>query len=107
MMGILEKQIVPTGLGAHGDTKRRSLEENPGNFLLSPPIIPDFWCHNFNYALSYTRANDVRVQKALHVREGTIEYWKRCNKSIPYTMDQKNVIGFHHNLSRYGLQAKF
>ncbi|KAJ9705313.1 hypothetical protein PVL29_003381 [Vitis rotundifolia] len=102
---ILDPKCTWASPQIDGDTKRRSLEENPGNFLLSPPIIPDFWCHNFNYSLSYIWANDVRVQKALHVREGTIEDWKRCNKSIPYTMDQQSVIGFHHNLSRYGLQV--
>ncbi|KAL7236397.1 hypothetical protein ACSBR1_019642 [Camellia fascicularis] len=32
---------------------RRSLEEGPSDFLLSPPMIPNLWCRNFNYALSY------------------------------------------------------
>ncbi|GLT98108.1 hypothetical protein SLE2022_156300 [Rubroshorea leprosula] len=88
-----------------GDSARRSLEEDTNDFILSPPRIPDFWCHNFNYALSYLWANDKHVQAALNVREGTVKDWKRCNKSLDYTIDVTSVIDYHRNLSKSGLKA--
>ncbi|GAB4838355.1 hypothetical protein Ancab_027889 [Ancistrocladus abbreviatus] len=87
------------------EQNQRSLQESSGDFVLSPPKIPDMWCHNFNYALSYIWANDFRVQKALNVREGTIQEWKRCNNSIKYTYDVTSVLGYHRNLTHTSLEA--
>ncbi|XP_044489158.1 serine carboxypeptidase-like 18 isoform X2 [Mangifera indica] len=84
---------------------RRALQENPANFILSPPKIPDFWCRNFNYALSYMWANNDQVQDALHVRKGLVSDWKRCNKSLSYTKDVLSVVDVHRYLSTKGLQV--
>ncbi|KAL5790383.1 hypothetical protein ACOSQ2_005271 [Xanthoceras sorbifolium] len=84
---------------------RRSLQETSEDFILSPPKIPDFWCHNFNYALSYVWANDKSVQDALNVNKGTIRDWKRCNKSLDYTYDVTSVLDYHLNFTTKGLQA--
>ncbi|GAB2292106.1 hypothetical protein Dimus_026358 [Dionaea muscipula] len=88
-----------------GSDRRSLADESPENFLLSPPKIPDFWCHNFNYALSYVWANDIRVQKALHVREGKIQEWVRCNNTMEYTYDVLSVLGYHQNLTNTNLYA--
>ncbi|KAI8027269.1 Serine carboxypeptidase-like 18 [Camellia lanceoleosa] len=84
---------------------RRSLEEGPSDFLLSPPMIPNLWCRNFNYALSYIWANDDTVQEALHVRKGSVLNWKRCNKSISYTKDILTVVPVHEELKELGLEV--
>ncbi|KAJ0011151.1 hypothetical protein Pint_33644 [Pistacia integerrima] len=59
----------------------RSLQENPTNFILSPPRIPELWCRGF------------------------VPDWQRCNKSISYTKDILSVVDIHRYLSRYGLQV--
>ncbi|KAK9286601.1 hypothetical protein L1049_015001 [Liquidambar formosana] len=84
---------------------RRSLQEHPKDFILSPPKITEYWCRTFIYALSYMWANDVRVQDALHVRKGTVLDWKRCNGSLSYTKDVLSVVDVHRNLSKAGLQV--
>ncbi|KAJ0076893.1 hypothetical protein Patl1_36261 [Pistacia atlantica] len=83
----------------------RSLQENSTSFILSPPRIPELWCRNFNYALSYMWANDAQVQDALHIRKGFVSDWQRCNKSISYTKDILSVVDINRYLSRYGLQV--
>ncbi|GAV75569.1 Peptidase_S10 domain-containing protein [Cephalotus follicularis] len=101
---ILEPKC--TWASPHDDEpERRSLEDNSGDFILSPPEIPDLWCHNFNYAMSYWWANDKNVQKALNVREGIVRDWKRCNKSLSYTFDTTSVIDYQRNLSTKRLDA--
>lgn len=102
---ILEPKCVWASPKSGGELSYRSLEENPDNFILSPPKIPEFWCHNFNYAMSYWWANDQSVQEALGVRLGTVGDWVRCNKSLQYTMDVSSVLDVHQNLSTKGLQV--
>ncbi|CAL5377519.1 unnamed protein product [Camellia sinensis] len=84
---------------------RRSLEEGPSDFLLSPPMIPNLWCRNFNYVLSYIWSNDDTVQEALHVRKGSILNWERCNKSLSYTKDILTVVPVHEELKELGLEV--
>ncbi|KAL7206332.1 hypothetical protein ACSBR2_019110 [Camellia fascicularis] len=84
---------------------RRSLEEGPSDFLLSPPMIPDLWCRNFNYVLSYIWSNDDTVQEALHVRKGSVLNWERCNKSLSYTKDILTVVPVHEELKELGLEV--
>ncbi|OWM64778.1 hypothetical protein CDL15_Pgr028495 [Punica granatum] len=102
---ILEPKCTWASPQQGDELNRRALEETSGDFILSPPKIPEFWCHNFNYAMSYWWANDKSVQEALGVRQGTIEDWVRCNKSLQYTMDVSSVLDYHRNLSKLGLQV--
>ncbi|KAI4367138.1 hypothetical protein MLD38_022908 [Melastoma candidum] len=102
---ILEPTCNWASPKASEELKRRDLEEGSKPFILSPPRIPEFWCHNFNYALSYIWANDEGVQTALGVRKGTVENWVRCNQSLQYTLDVSSVLDYHKNLSDKGLQV--
>ncbi|CAL5331786.1 unnamed protein product [Camellia sinensis] len=102
---ILEPKCTWASPDQNGETDRRSLEQQSGNFILSPPKIPEMWCHNFNFALSYIWANDESVQQALYVTEGTVKDWKRCNKNLDYTLNVETVLDVHKNLSSYGLQV--
>ncbi|GMQ01188.1 hypothetical protein CsSME_00047914 [Camellia sinensis var. sinensis] len=102
---ILEPKCTWASPDQNGETDRRSLEQQSGNFILSPPKIPEMWCRNFNFALSYIWANDESVQQALYVTEGTVKDWKRCNKNLDYTLNVETVLDVHKNLSSYGLQV--
>ncbi|CAL5372534.1 unnamed protein product [Camellia sinensis] len=102
---ILEPKCTWASPDQNGETDRRSLEQQSGNLILSPSKIPEMWCHNFNYALSYIWANDKSVQQALYITEGTVKDWKRCNKNWDYTLNVETVLDVHKNLSSYGLQV--
>ncbi|CAL5370853.1 unnamed protein product [Camellia sinensis] len=102
---ILEPKCTWASPDQNGETDRRSLEQQSGNLILSPSKIPEMWCHNFNYALSYIWANDESVQQALYITEGTVKDWKRCNKNLDYTLNVETVLDVHKNLSSYGLQV--
>ncbi|KAL6270654.1 hypothetical protein ACE6H2_027565 [Prunus campanulata] len=62
---------------------------------------------NYNYLLSFIWANDKTVQNALHVREGTIKGWEKCNQSLSssYTGDVSSSIDYHRNLTKKNLRA--
>ncbi|KAH7518636.1 hypothetical protein FEM48_Zijuj09G0192100 [Ziziphus jujuba var. spinosa] len=93
-----------------GQQARRSLKENQTYNFNSSVQKTDkkFWCRNFVYALSNIWANDRSVQNALHVRQGTIREWIRCNDSIiqqTYLYDIRSAIVYQKNLTNTGLQV--
>ncbi|CAL5377515.1 unnamed protein product [Camellia sinensis] len=79
--------------------------ENPLHFLLPPSQDRKLWCRVYNYVLSDIWANDERVQKALHIRKGSIEKWVRCNNTLSYNEDLLTSIEYHRNLSHTDLRA--
>ncbi|KAL9238533.1 hypothetical protein vseg_012939 [Gypsophila vaccaria] len=111
--GIWENHILEPkcSLGSALDDRwtRRSLVEDKDEFLLSSvvstPHLSSLLCRNFNYSLSETWLNDKSVQKALHIREGTVKRWSRCNKTISYTKDQPSVVHVHQDLAKYELNV--
>ncbi|XP_047982866.1 serine carboxypeptidase-like 11 [Salvia hispanica] len=80
-----------------------SLVDDPIGFLsLSSQNEPP--CHS-HYVTSYVWANDETVREALHIREGMVPYWTRCNVSVTYEKDIESVVEYHQNLSDRGFQA--
>ncbi|GLT57656.1 hypothetical protein SLA2020_306130 [Shorea laevis] len=79
---------------------------NKNNILLSPRTRSDhdLYCHNFAYLLSPIWGNYKSVQEALHVREGAVSEFFRCNITLSYTVDVDSVIPYHQNLTNKGLQ---
>ncbi|KAJ0046423.1 hypothetical protein Pint_05634 [Pistacia integerrima] len=88
--------------------KRRFLNENSKHYRL-PPGANDYWCKDFAYLLSTIWANDKGVQSALHVREGTIQEWRRCNLTLKskanYDIDIRSNFDYHKNLTKTGIQV--
>ncbi|KAL3514424.1 hypothetical protein ACH5RR_027141 [Cinchona calisaya] len=64
-----------------------------------------FRCRVDGYKLSYVWANDDNVREALHIRKGTIGYWRRCNLSLRFTTTVQDSIPFHANLSSKGYRS--
>ncbi|XP_062177238.1 serine carboxypeptidase-like 17 [Alnus glutinosa] len=103
---ILEPKCTWASPEPYGESVRRALEEDTdGLFLSSSNTSTDYFCHTFSYALSYLWANNQSVRSALNIREGTVQDWKRCNKSISFKSDVSSVIDYHKNLSTKGLQV--
>ncbi|KAL8139451.1 hypothetical protein V2J09_005472 [Rumex salicifolius] len=68
--------------------------------------LPEFWCRNYNYIPIYVWTNDKNVQEALHVREGSIEQWVRCNKTLSgFTTDVNNTVPNHQRLTHKFIRA--
>ncbi|TKY71233.1 Serine carboxypeptidase 18 [Spatholobus suberectus] len=55
---------------------------------------PRRWCRVDNYLFIYIWANDKEVQEALHVRNGTIQEWDACNKSLSYVGDHDLIFPY-------------
>ncbi|XP_058007367.1 serine carboxypeptidase-like 18 isoform X3 [Hevea brasiliensis] len=84
------------------------LENNFIHLLISIRKISESWCRIDNYVLSYIWANDKNTQAALHVREGTVKDWQRCNTSlmdIYYKYEINSSLLYQKNLTKKGYQA--
>ncbi|KAG8372449.1 hypothetical protein BUALT_Bualt12G0067400 [Buddleja alternifolia] len=62
-----------------------SYEEIPTNFIESVVPTTKSWCRDETYMFLHTWANNKLVQKALHIHEGTVIEWVRCNRSIEHS----------------------
>ncbi|XP_058767098.1 serine carboxypeptidase-like 11 isoform X3 [Vicia villosa] len=85
---------------------RRSLTQEFKESLsyhLTPPV-PDLRCQLYKFYLNEIWANEERVRKALHIREGTIEKWIRCYRN-DFVFDITNSVEFHVNLSKKGFRS--
>ncbi|XP_031126062.1 serine carboxypeptidase-like 18 [Ipomoea triloba] len=70
--------------------------------------LPQQWCRENNYLFSSTWANNKVVQKALHVHEGTITEWVRCNQSLKgdtnertgaYNFNVQSTVDYHRSFT--------
>ncbi|KAL6270658.1 hypothetical protein ACE6H2_027569 [Prunus campanulata] len=77
------------------------------NLLLPFSQLPRQWCRKDNYIFSEVWANDKAVQNALHIREGTIKEWVRCNKSLSasYIHDVSSSLVYHEYLIKKGYRV--
>ncbi|XP_057545415.1 serine carboxypeptidase-like 13 isoform X1 [Amaranthus tricolor] len=63
-------------------------------------------CRPQLYMLSYEWANDIQVREALHIREGTVDYWVRCNHSLnTYTQNVRSTVDYHEGFKKQFLRA--
>ncbi|BBN68307.1 serine carboxypeptidase-like 1 [Prunus dulcis] len=83
------------------------VNKDSANLLLSFPQLRRPWCRSYNYLFSYIWANDGTVQDALHIREGSIKEWERCNKTLQdlYISDVSSSLVYHENLIKQGYRV--
>ncbi|GMI77670.1 serine carboxypeptidase-like 2 [Hibiscus trionum] len=82
----------------------RYLYEHRQQLLLDEPLSP-LSCRTYAYYLCRFWANNDNVQKALHIRKGSIGTWQRCNRGLPYKFDVPTSFPYHANLSTRGYRA--
>ncbi|GMN34302.1 hypothetical protein TIFTF001_004617 [Ficus carica] len=70
-----------------------------------PPDYPEFGCRRYENLLAYFWANDKGVQRALHIKEGSIKTWIRCPKNLPYETQVESVVSYHQRLNSRGYRA--
>ncbi|TYG40477.1 hypothetical protein ES288_D12G096100v1 [Gossypium darwinii] len=63
-------------------------------------ISENYYCY-----LCKVWATDINVQKALHIRKGSIKEWVKCNKSLDYDDDVASVVSYHLCLNTRGYRA--
>ncbi|CAL1372543.1 unnamed protein product [Linum trigynum] len=67
---------------------------------------PKLGCKYYDFSPLCKRwANDELVRKALHIREGTIGEWERCNNLSDYQHDIPSSFVYHVNLSTKGYRS--
>ncbi|CAJ1962101.1 unnamed protein product [Sphenostylis stenocarpa] len=88
-------------------SRRRSLiKKYPTNNSLNTHLkLPSLSCRSYVYFLCEFWANDDNVRNALHIRQGSIEKWRRCTFDIPRKMDIPSSYDYHVNLSRLGYRS--
>jgi hypothetical protein len=57
------------------------------------------------YWLSEYWMNDKSVRNALHMRNGTVKDWKRCDVDVPFTITMYDSWQYHLNLSKKGYRS--
>ncbi|MCL7035830.1 hypothetical protein MKW94_012289 [Papaver nudicaule] len=86
---------------------RRSLAKTGESFVSEKHLVPPSCSQTYSaiYMLQQWASSE-EVQKALHVREGTIKKWVRCNGELSYDRDiNLNSIGYHQNISTKGYRS--
>ncbi|CAI0464511.1 unnamed protein product [Linum tenue] len=90
----------------------QSLKRNcGGNYKIHDPnnsaCLANMKAYNetYGYLLSKYWANDKFVQTALHIKEGSIGTWQRCNYGLPYTHQIFRTVDDHLYLSGKGYRS--
>ncbi|XP_074363080.1 serine carboxypeptidase-like 17 [Apium graveolens] len=92
----------------------KSSTRNPTIPLPLSQQPPKSWCREDNYRYAIAWTTDRNVQKALHIREGTIEEWVMCNTdhydidrndTDTYSYDIASSIVYHRNLTKNNCRA--
>ncbi|XP_009343914.2 serine carboxypeptidase-like 7 isoform X1 [Pyrus x bretschneideri] len=83
------------------------LSNDSVKLLLPFSQLPRQWCRKDNYIFSDIWANDKAVQNALHIREGSIEEWARCNTSVQtsFIHDIASSLIYLENLIKQGYRV--
>ncbi|KAI3967807.1 hypothetical protein MKW92_031665 [Papaver armeniacum] len=94
-------------------TYRRSMSEDPKQPKYSKwpiqmdqdPQSPVLACRSYGYLLSSYWINNHTVREALHIRNGTVDNWQRCNYGLQYEPNLGSSFSYHVNLSKRGSRS--
>lgn len=89
-------------------------KRDPASPLPLSQLPPRSWCREDNYQYAIAWATNKSVQKALHIREGTIDEYIMCNTdhydigrkdTDTYSYDIASSIVYHRNLTKKNCRA--
>lgn len=75
--------------------EQTTLQETPQDLIRLPSRERELWCRADFYAISNLWMNNPATQNALHVRQGTVNEWVRCNLSLSYNKDVLDTFDVH------------
>ncbi|XP_024922908.1 serine carboxypeptidase-like 1 [Ziziphus jujuba] len=87
-----------------GRYERRLLNEKY-QAVTDSESLPTLGCREYEHLLSRYWANDPDVRQALHIRNGSIGQWQRCNFDLPYQREVHNSFPYHVKLSTIGYRS--
>lgn len=85
--------------------EQTTLRETPRDLIRLPSQEKELWCRGDFYALSNMWMNLPSTQDALHVRQGTVEEWVRCNVSLSYTKNVLDTFELHKSFTNNTLRV--
>ncbi|KAI9095738.1 hypothetical protein K1719_026298 [Acacia pycnantha] len=87
--------------------RRRSSLQGEKSRRFSLLSHPQWYCKNSAYVLSYEWANNETVKEALHIREGTVKKWYRCNLVLLdlYTDNIDSAFSYQKSFTTTDLQV--
>ncbi|XP_026388598.1 serine carboxypeptidase-like 2 isoform X2 [Papaver somniferum] len=89
-------------------TYRRSMSEKHSKWPIQmdqDPQSPVLACRSYGYLLSSYWINNDTVREALHIRNGTVDNWKRCNYGLQFEPNLGSSFSYHVNLSKRGSRS--
>ncbi|KAI3841107.1 hypothetical protein MKX03_030759 [Papaver bracteatum] len=89
-------------------TYRRSMSEKHSKWPIQmdqDPQSPVLACRSYGYLLSSYWINNHTVREALHIRNGTVDNWQRCNYGLQFEPNLGSSFNYHVNLSKRGSRS--
>ncbi|KAL1814001.1 hypothetical protein ACET3Z_024066 [Daucus carota] len=107
--GLNQQQILEKACGEDSvHEPRRSLSDWKRAIIdgSGKTLLAETECHVEARLLSVYWINDESVQKALHIRKGTVGTWARCNQdTLAFEISVLDVRAYHANLSTKGYRS--
>ncbi|XP_050214128.1 serine carboxypeptidase-like 17 [Mercurialis annua] len=103
--GLLENHILEPTCGYFASPKPFELVGKRSSLIDNNQDSQKIDCRSYGYTLSYNWTAYASVRQALHVREGTVKEWLRCNYDLPYTYEISSSVNYHAYLSNKGYRS--
>ncbi|CAM0874927.1 unnamed protein product [Alopecurus aequalis] len=103
---VLYKKCAYVSPRPNDQTSERKILKEETGVLKRPPPRPAMDCQIYGNYLSYFWANSNITRETLGIKKGSKDEWVRCHEGdLPYSLDIKSSIKYHHNMTTRGYRA--